>query len=78
MAADILNAALIELLRAASTAGIRIFLGGGYGLYLKQVHLTASQQRTFLPVKSWPRPRSTPDLDLFLPTEIMITVTMLR
>lgn len=72
MADDVLRAALVELVRAASNAGIRIFLGGGYGLYLKQVHLAASQQRTFLPVEAWPRPRGTPDLDIFLPTEIVI------
>jgi len=74
MADDILRAALVELVQAALNAGIRVFLGGGYGLYLKQVHLATSTQRTFLPVEAWPRPRGTPDLDIFLPSEVVIDV----
>jgi len=72
MADDSLRNALIELVRATSAHGITIFLGGGYGLYLKQVHLTSKQERTLLPVDAWPRPRGTPDLDIFLPTEIVV------
>ena len=72
MADDTLRTALVDLVRAASSHGITIFLGGGYGLYLKQIHLTSTQQRTFLPVEAWPRPRGTPDLDIFLPTEIVV------
>lgn len=74
MADDALRSALLELVSAASSAGIHVLLGGGYGLYLKQVHLITSQQRTFLPVDAWPRPRSTQDLDIFLPSEILIDV----
>jgi hypothetical protein len=74
MADNTLRVALMDLLRAASDAGIQVFLGGGYGLYLKQVHLMDSQPRTFLPVDAWPRPRGTPDLDIFLPTEIVIDI----
>jgi hypothetical protein len=71
MADDTLRTALVELVRAASIDGIRIYLGGGYGLYLKQLHLVASRTRTFLPTGAWPRPRATADLDIFLPTEIV-------
>jgi hypothetical protein len=72
MVDDILRAALRELVRTISAGGIRVFLGGGYGLYLKQLHLMESGQRSFLPRETWPRPRSTPDLDIFLPTEMVI------
>ncbi len=72
MADNSLRTALVDLVRAASSHGITIFLGGGYGLYLKQIHLTSTEQRTFLPVEAWPRPRGTPDLDIFLPTEIVV------
>lgn len=72
MADDSLKAALIELVRAASARGLSLFLGGGYGLYLKQVHLTLQGTRTFLPVDAWPKPRGTPDLDIFLPTELVV------
>ena len=74
MADDTLRTALVDLIRAVSAAGIRVFLGGGYGLYLKQIHLASTQQRTFLPVETWPRPRGTPDLDIFLPTEIVVDI----
>jgi len=74
MADDPLRTALVDLIRATSAAGIRVFLGGGYGLYLKQIHLASTQQRTFLPAEAWPRPRGTPDLDIFLPTEIVVDI----
>lgn len=74
MADNTLRAALVEFVRAASADGIRVFLGGGYGLYLKQVHLMATNVRTALPVDAWPRPRGTPDLDIFLPTEIVVDI----
>ena len=32
-------------------------------------------QRTFLPIDAWPKPRGTPDLDIFLPTEIVVDLT---
>lgn len=73
--ADDLRTALIELVRAVSVDGIRVFLGGGYGLFLKQIHLMESGQRTFLPSSAWPRPRGTPDLDIFLPTELVVDLT---
>ncbi len=72
MADDTLRMALIDLVRAVSADGIRVFLGGGYGLYLKQIDLMETGQRTFLPINAWPRPRGTPDLDIFLPTEIVV------
>lgn len=72
MAGDSLKAALIELVRAASARGLSLILGGGYGLYLKQVHLASKGERTFLPFDAWPKPRGTPDLDIFLPTEIVV------
>ncbi len=73
--ADDLRTALADLVRAVSADSIRVFLGGGYGLYLKQVHLMETGQRTFLPIDAWPRPRGTPDLDIFLPTEIAVELT---
>lgn len=70
--ADDLRKALNDLIRALSANGIRVFLGGGYGLFLKQLHLMETGERTFLPVDTWPRPRGTPDMDIFLPTEIVV------
>jgi len=72
MADDELEAALVELLTALEDHGIHVYLGGGYGLYLKQLSLLESGARTLLPRDSWPRPRATADLDVFLPTEIVV------
>ena len=73
--ADDLRTALTDLVRAVSADGIRVFLGGGYGLYVKQVYLMEMGQRTFLPIEAWPKPRGTPDLDIFLPTELVVDLT---
>ncbi len=67
-----LETSLVEFFREATNAKINLFLGGGYGLYIKQLHLLDSKERTFLPVSAWPRPRGTPDLDVFLPSEIVV------
>ncbi len=55
--------------------GLNIILGGGYGLYLKQLALLSELEvRTLLQVESWPRPRSTSDLDLFFPLELLVSL----
>jgi hypothetical protein len=74
MSNDPLREALIELVEETSKVGIQLFLGGGYGLYLKQLHLMASATRTLLPREAWPRPRATADLDVFVPTEIVVSL----
>lgn len=48
-----------------------ILLGGGLGLYLKQIHLESSQAKTLLPTSLWPTPRTTEDIDLFLHAEVV-------
>lgn len=72
MSNDPLREALVELVEETSKVGIQLLLGGGYGLYLKQLHLMASATRTLLPRQAWPRPRATADLDVFVPTEIVV------
>jgi hypothetical protein len=51
MADVTLRTALAELVRAASAHGVTIFLCGGYGLYLKQVHVASTQERTLIQLK---------------------------
>lgn len=48
-----------------------LLLAGGFGLYLKQLHLEASKARTRLPTNQWPRARTTQDIDLFLRAEVV-------
>jgi hypothetical protein len=50
-------------------------LGGGFGLYLKQLDLMSQQElRTLLPIDAWPKPRSTSDLDIFLTLQVLISL----
>jgi hypothetical protein len=69
---DALRTALLEFLRRLAAANVPAFLGGGYGLYLKQIDLLVSGVRTYLPSTAWPSPRATSDLDVFLPTEVVV------
>ena len=68
-AANHLEAALAEL---ASTIGPQwpLTVGGGFGLYLRQTRRADRPGRTVLPLRDWPPPRSTKDLDLFVSVEL--------
>ena len=48
-----------------------LLLAGGFGLYLKQLHLESTKARTLLPASRWPRARTTEDIDIFLRAEIV-------
>jgi hypothetical protein len=75
MNADPLVTTLIDLHRAIGQPGFKLILGGGFGLYLKQLHLQRqSDLRTLLPGELWPYPRATEDLDVFLPTEVVVSL----
>lgn len=69
--ADELKDALLEFVQALARSDIRVFLGGGYGLYLRQLSFLETDVRTYLPRDAWPRPRATADMDVFLPAEII-------
>ncbi len=68
---DVLRTNLLDLLHALGDDAQRILLGGGYGLYLKQLHLSAAGERTLIDAELWPSPRATEDLDLMLPAELV-------
>ena len=75
MNADPLTTTLIDLVRAIGRPDFKLILGGGFGLYLKQLHLQRqSGLQTLLPGDLWPYPRATEDLDVFLPTEVVISL----
>ena len=71
MNADPLITTLIDLDRAIGQPNFKFILGGGFGLYLKQIHLQQTSVRTVLTGDLWPLPRATEDLDFFLPTEVV-------
>jgi len=79
MNADPLISTLIDLVRTMGRPDFKLILGGGFGLYLKQLHLQSrSDVRTLLPGNLWPYPRATEDLDLFLPTEVVISLSAMQ
>jgi hypothetical protein len=53
---SLLRTSLLDLLRALGQEAQGIFLGGGYGLYLKQLHLAGAGMRTLIVADSWPAP----------------------
>jgi len=70
-ALDALKTNLLDLHHEVAEHGIRLILGGGYGLYLKQQHLQTQGIETILDVEMWPVPRATNDLDVFLTAEVV-------
>jgi hypothetical protein len=72
-AQSILKTSLLDLLHELREDNIPLILGGGYGLYLKQVHLQDTlDARTLIGGELWPAPRATEDLDILLRTEIVL------
>lgn len=75
MNSDPLIATLIDLRRAIDRPHFKLILGGGFGLYLKQLHMQRQADLlTLVNGSLWPFPRATEDLDLFLPTEIVTSL----
>ena len=68
---DVLRTNLLDLLHALEDDAHKILLGGGYGLYLKQLHLAEAGVRTLIDAELWPSPRATEDLDLMLSAEFV-------
>jgi hypothetical protein len=76
---DPLVTTLLDLDRAIDQTDFKLILGGGFGLYLKQLQRQADPNlRTLIPGQFWPVPRATEDLDVFLPTEIVIDLQRMR
>jgi len=68
---NLLRTSLLDLLHALGSDARGILLGGGYGLYLKQLHLAGAGVRTLIGADLWPTPRATQDLDLMLSAELV-------
>jgi hypothetical protein len=76
---SILKTSLLDLLHALRGEAIPLILGGGYGLYLKQVRLQESPETpTVLAGELWPVPRATEDLDILLTTEVVVESERMR
>ncbi len=69
---DTLKTALLDLARHFELQGLRLILGGGLGLYLRQLNLAEHQTaETLLPGEDWFPPRATDDMDILLTTEVV-------
>ena len=64
-----LTTALLDLVQELEGTGLRLVVGGDFGIYLKHRELLKTNPQTLL--NQWPEPRSTNDLDLFLRTELL-------
>jgi hypothetical protein len=71
-----LQTALLDLLYEIRKTEEKLIVGGGYGIYLKMVHLRQTGERTLF--NNWPEPRATNDLDLFLRPELLIESEKLK
>jgi len=67
-----LKRCLLDLHSRLSAREIHLVLGGGYGLFLKQIDLMTRDETTLLSVDAWPTPRTTNDLDLIVPLELLV------
>ena len=65
-----LTTALLDLLHELKDADLRLIVGGGFGIFLRYQDYLRTKPRTLL--ETWPEPRSTNDLDLFLRAELML------
>ncbi len=72
---DALKTNLLDLHKETAAHDIRLILGGGYGLYLKQHHLQSQNIETVLNMEIWPEARATNDLDVFLSAEVVTDST---
>lgn len=76
MNAEPLITTLIDLSEAIHRPDFKLILGGGFGLYLKQIdRQRQSELQTLLPGELWPSPRATEDLDILLPTEVVVSLS---
>lgn len=71
-----LQTSLLDLLHEIEGSEIKVIIGGGFGIYLKVVHVAKEGRRTLW--REWPEPRATNDLDLFLRPELLIESEKLK
>lgn len=74
---DLFNT-FVDLHDKLSGKGVSIILGGGLGLYLQQLYLMENPVRTLIDGSGWPRPRSTSDIDVFFPLEVLVSLDEMK
>jgi hypothetical protein len=66
---DPLRTCLLDLVYELRDQNVPLTVGGGFGLFLKRLHLTAQGARTLF--SELPEPRATNDIDVFLRAELL-------
>lgn len=72
---DVLRNELCRLTIALKSYGIILYIGGGYGLLLRQKYVMEGGART---LRHIPPERSTEDLDIYLTAEVIVDVVAMR
>jgi hypothetical protein len=75
--ASTLNYTFMELMSAVEAAGLRVVIGGGYGLFLKRELIAQHRLQTVLP-KFDVGTRSTEDIDMFLDIDVIAELDQAR
>jgi hypothetical protein len=76
---DRLWSGLLDLLFELGDAFPPLMIGGGFGLVLKREYLKRSGERTVIErPELWPKVRSTKDLDVILPLEMLVDLERRR
>lgn len=79
MSMEPLVTALLDLANELPEFPRPLLVGGGFGLYLKQRDLEErSGVETLIAGELWPPARATEDVDLLLPTEVIVSIEHMR
>ena len=73
---DLLTGSLLDLLHELREYDLPLTVGGGFGLFLKRLHLARTGERTLF--GELPAPRATNDLDLFVRAEVLADFSRTR
>lgn len=73
---DPLRACLLDLLYELRDDQVPLTVGGGFGLFLKRLHLDKNKTRTLY--TELPQPRATNDIDLFLRADVLVDRTKIE
>ncbi len=78
MSFQLLNRALGELEAAMLDCGSKLIIGGGFGLFLCQREMEIESRPTLIKREAWCVPRATSDLDIFVETNIIASISQLQ
>ena len=79
MSFRVLEKALNELAGALEAVGCKLIIGGGFGLYLRQIELSEEPGvATLVSREHWCEPRTTADIDIFLETHIVASLEQMQ